>query len=238
MDHEIWHEKHVPHMNSHAKFQKLGFNSFGEIWFWIFSKMCNFGFFDIFQYEFKNRFANFSKMNLLIHMKCTNLIPKFQEGTITQKARKTFFGKKGLKILHFWTSWAIWCWYAQKTRDSVTKFGIQVLNVQALLHAKFWIPDWILTIGFFQKMLNKRSKNPKFGFFSRIGCSMTIRIMKFGMNKHVPHMNTHVKFQKPGFNTFGDIQFWNFSKFCIFWLLTFFWKNWKIYLPILWKWTC
>ena len=82
--------KHVPHMNSHAKFQKLGFNSFGEIWFWIFSKMCNFGFFDIFQYEFKDRLANFSKMNLLIHMKCTNLIPKFQEGTITQKARKTF----------------------------------------------------------------------------------------------------------------------------------------------------
>ena len=42
------------------------------------------------QYEFKNRLANFSKMNLLIHMKCTNLIPKFQEGTITQKAKKTF----------------------------------------------------------------------------------------------------------------------------------------------------
>ena len=29
-------------------------------------------------------------MDLLIHMKCTNLIPKFQEGTITQKAKKTF----------------------------------------------------------------------------------------------------------------------------------------------------
>ena len=82
--------KHVPHMNSHAKFQKLGFNSFGEIWFCIFSKMCNYGLFDIYQYEFKNRLANFSKMNLLIHMKCTNIIPKFQEGTITQKARKTF----------------------------------------------------------------------------------------------------------------------------------------------------
>ena len=52
--------------------------------------MCNFGFFDIFQYEFKDRLANFSKMNLLIHMKCANLIPKLLEGTTAQKARKTF----------------------------------------------------------------------------------------------------------------------------------------------------
>ena len=29
-------------------------------------------------------------MDLLIYMKCTNLIPKFQEGTITQKAKKNF----------------------------------------------------------------------------------------------------------------------------------------------------
>ena len=45
---------------------------------------------------------------------------------------------------------------------------------------------------------------------------------KFSMNRLVPHINTHVKFQKPGFDSFGVIQFWNFSKFCDFWFLTFF----------------
>ena len=129
--------------------------------------------------------------------------------------------KKGLKILRFWTPWPLWRRYGQTTWDSFTKFGIQVLKVQGLLHAKFWIPGWILSTVFFQKMLKKRSKNPKFVFFCHIGCSMTIRIMKFGMNKHVPHMNTHVKFQKPGFNTFGDIQFWSFSKFWIFYFFDF-----------------
>ena len=67
--------KHVPHMNPHVKFQKLGFNSFGEI--------CNFGFFDSFEKQIKNIIANFVKMEFPINMKCTNLIPKFQEGTIT-----------------------------------------------------------------------------------------------------------------------------------------------------------
>ena len=136
--------------------------------------------------------------------------------------------KKGLKILHFWTPWAIWRRYAQTIWDSFTKFGIQVLKVQALLHAKFWIPGWILTTIFLQKILKKRPKNPKFGFFGHIGCSMTIRIMKFGMNKHVPHMNPHVKFQKLGFNSFGEIWFWIFSKICNFGFLTFLKKKSKI----------
>ena len=33
--------------------------------------------------------ANFVKMDLLNHMKSINLIPKFQEGTTTQRDKKT-----------------------------------------------------------------------------------------------------------------------------------------------------
>ena len=45
---------------------------------------------DIFEKKPKNIIANFVKMDSLKYMKRTNLIPKFQEGTITQKAKKTF----------------------------------------------------------------------------------------------------------------------------------------------------
>ena len=174
--------KHVPHMNSHAKFQKLGFNSFGEIWFWIFSKMCNFGFFDIFQYEFKNRLANFSKMNLLIHMKCTNLIPKFQEGTITQKARKTFqsWQKKVSKFCIFGQPGLFGAGMPKQLQWSLP-LSIQVLKVKAFLQAEFWIPASIFITVVPQKIIKKRSKNSKYVFFCHIRYSMTIRIMKFGM---------------------------------------------------------
>ena len=86
-----------------------------EFDFEIFSKICNFGFFDIFEKKIKNTIANFVKMEIPVNRKCTNLIPKFQEDTIPQKAKKKTLkvGKKGLKILHFWTLWAIWCRYAQ-----------------------------------------------------------------------------------------------------------------------------
>ena len=152
---------------------------------------------------------------------------KVSVGYYNPKSQKNLskLAKKGFKILHFWTPWAFWCRYAQTTWDSFTKFGIQVLKVQALLHAKFWIPGWILTTIFLQKMLKNCSKNPKFGFFGHIGCSMTTRIMKFGMNKHVPHMNWHAKFHKLGFNSFGEIWFWIFSKFCNFEFLTFLKKK-------------
>ena len=56
--------------------------------FEIFSKICNFGFFDIFEKQIKNIIANFVKMEFPSNMKCTNLIQKFQEGIITQKAKK------------------------------------------------------------------------------------------------------------------------------------------------------
>ena len=69
---------------------------------------------------------------------------------------------------------------------------------------------------FFAKNPKKSPKNPKFGFFGHICHSMTIRIMKFRMKKLVPHMNPHIKFQKLGFNSFRDIWFWIFSKFCNF----------------------
>ena len=35
-------------------------------------------------------------------------------------------------------------------------------------------------------------------------CSMTFRIMKLGMNDLVPNMDTHIKFQKPGFSGFRE----------------------------------
>ena len=148
-------------------------------------------------------------------------------GCYNPKSQKNLskLAKKGLKILHFWTPWAIWCRYAQMTWDSFTKFGIQVCKVQTLLPAKFWIPGWILTTIFFQKTLKKRLKNPKFGFFGHIGCFMTARIVKFGINKHGPHMNPHAKFQKLGLNSFGDIRFWIFSKFCKFGFWIFLKKN-------------
>ena len=55
-------------------------------------------------------FANSIKFDLLNHMMCTNLIPKFQKGMITQRDKKPLqsWEKKGPKIWHFWTPWAIW----------------------------------------------------------------------------------------------------------------------------------
>ena len=48
-------------------------------------------------------FANSIKFDLLNHMMCTNLIPKFQKGTITQRDKKTFqsWEKKGPKFCIF-----------------------------------------------------------------------------------------------------------------------------------------
>ena len=55
-----------------------------------------------------------------------------------------------------------------------------------------------------QKML----KITKIWFFFGLICySKTFRMTKFSLNRLVPHINTHVKFQKPGFNSFGNIQF-------------------------------
>ena len=71
-------------------FKSLGSIVLEEFDFEIVSKICNFGFFDIFEKKIKNSIANFVKMEIPVNRKCTNLIPKFQEGTITQKARKTF----------------------------------------------------------------------------------------------------------------------------------------------------
>ena len=102
--------------------------------------------------------------------------------------------KKGLKILYFWTTWAIWCWYAQTTSVSFTKLSIQVLKVKAFLQAEFWIPASIFITVFPQKILKKCSKNPKYVFFDHIRYSVTIRIMKFGMKRHVLHMNPHKRF--------------------------------------------
>ena len=76
-------------------------------------------------------------------------------------------------------------------------------------------------------MPKKGSKHPKFGFFGHICYSYTFRILKFGMIIPVPPMNTHVKFQKPRFNSFGDIQFWNFSKFWDSLIFDFFLKKMK-----------
>ena len=59
-----------------------------EFDFEIFSKICNFVFFDIFEKKIKNTIANFVKMEIPVNRKCTNLIPKFQEDTIPQKAKK------------------------------------------------------------------------------------------------------------------------------------------------------
>ena len=69
--------KHVPHMNPHVKFQSLGLIVLEKFDFEIFSKICNFGFFDIFEKQIKDIIANFVKIEFPINMKCTNLIPKF-----------------------------------------------------------------------------------------------------------------------------------------------------------------
>ena len=72
----------------------------------------------------------------------TIIIPKFQRGMTTQRDKKPHqsWEKKGLKILHFWTPWAIWQRYSQTALASYTKFGIQVIKGQTHLHAKFWVP--------------------------------------------------------------------------------------------------
>ena len=62
-------------------------------------------------------------------------------------------------------------------------------------------------------MPKKCVKKAKIWFFQHTCYSKMFRITKFGMSIQVPPMNTHVNFQKPRFNSFGDIQFWNFSKF-------------------------
>ena len=69
-------------------FKSLGSIVLEEFDFEIFSKICNFGFFDSFEKQIKNIIANFVKMEFPTILKCTNLIPKFQEGTIIQKAKK------------------------------------------------------------------------------------------------------------------------------------------------------
>ena len=124
--------------------------------------------------------------------------------------------KKGPKILHFWTPWAIWWRYGQTALASYTKFGVQVLKGQPHLHTKFWVPVWILSTIFLQKTPIKRLKNQKIVFFGHICSSILIRIMKFGMNKLVPHKNPHVKFHNPVFSSFWVILFWIFPKFCNF----------------------
>ena len=55
-----------------------------------FFKILHFLIFDIFLKKMKNIPANFVKMDLLIHMKCNNLIPKFQRGTMTLRGWKIF----------------------------------------------------------------------------------------------------------------------------------------------------
>ena len=56
-------------------------NFFKNLMFWIFG---------IFEKKIQNIIANLVKMDLPIYIKCTNLIPKFQDDRITQKAQKTF----------------------------------------------------------------------------------------------------------------------------------------------------
>ena len=80
----------VPPMNTHVKFQKPRFNSFGDIQFRKFSKFLDSLIFDIFLKKMKSMFVNFVKMNLLIHMKCTHPIPKIQRGTMTLRGYKMF----------------------------------------------------------------------------------------------------------------------------------------------------
>ena len=80
---------------------------------------------------------------------------------------------------------------------------------------------WPFSVVFQQKNAQKTLKITKICFFGHKCCSETFTITQFGINKLVPHVNTHIKYQKPGFNNFEDIQFWKFSKICDFILL---WK--------------
>ena len=144
---------------------------------------------------------------------------KVSEGYDNPKRQKNIskLGKKGPKILHFWTPWAIWWRYGQTALASYTKFGVQVLKGQPHLHTKFWVPVWILSTIFLQKTPIKRLKNQKIVFFCYICSSIVIGIMKFGMNKLVPDMNPHVKSHNPVFSSFRVILFWIFPKICYFW---------------------
>ena len=102
--------KLVPQMNTHVKFQKPGLNSFRDIQLSNFSKFCNFLIFDSFRKKKKNMLANVIKMDLLIHVKCRNLIPKFLEGYHDPKRLKNVskLKKKIQKFCIFCTPWDIW----------------------------------------------------------------------------------------------------------------------------------
>ena len=153
-------------------------------------------------------FANFIKFDLLNHMICTNLIPKFQKGTITQRDKKHFkVGEKRAQNFAFLDTLG----YLVTLRPN----GFSELNQiwrtssQGSTASPYKILGTCLKFKyhFFAKNTIKRLKDQKIRFFGHICPSIIIRIMKFGLNKLVPHMNSHVKFHNPVFTSFRVILF-------------------------------
>ena len=75
------------------------------------------------------------------------------------------------------------------------------------------------------KKAPKMLKKSQIWVFSHICHSMTIRIIKFGMNKLASNMNPHVKSQNTRFCSFEEIRFWMFSKILQFLILDIFLKK-------------